>query len=134
MEEDITMSQYSIIESGASLGLSDATDSFRYVVVSGKLYLRETKTELGFGGVEGIDWENIESYTGLRVGPWRMGVRSLHYVLDRVITTLGFSGFADIDWEQVESHKLAGVAAGSPFTADTSLTVDSSKTIDSSRI
>ncbi len=129
------MSQYSIIENGASLGLSDASDAFRFVNTGTKLYLRQAMTATGFdGGVKGVDWENIESYTGLRVGPWRMGVRSFHYVLDRVITSLGFSGFVDIDWEQVESHKLAGVAAGSPFTADTSLTVDSSKTIDSSRI
>lgn len=121
------MVQYTIISAAASIVLDDGTDTFRYKVVDGVLFIDQ--------GIIGTDfWGRIGTYADSGGGVWRLGVRDLHWRVDCTITGLGYSGEENTDWENIESAKLKGVAAGSPFTADSSLTIDSSKTIDSSRI
>ncbi len=100
------MAQYTIISEGPPLDITDGTDSFRYIVIGGALHLRQTKTETGFDGDEGTDWDDIEEYPDSGGGVWRVGVRNLEWRLDCTITGTGFSGTEDEDWENTEHHKL----------------------------
>jgi hypothetical protein len=42
--------------------MTDGIVTFRYRTVAGILYMDRTTTALGFGGVEGNDWVNINEY------------------------------------------------------------------------
>ena len=98
------MAQYS---ESLLIGIDQSSDEFRYVNVSGDLYLRQTITPTGFDGVENTDWKNIEVYPNSGGSRWRVGARDLYFVLDCTITGIGFDGTEDIDWENHEKHKLA---------------------------
>jgi len=100
------MAQYTTISLGDPLDLSSGSTTFRYIVDSGDLYLRQTLTLLGFIGVQGVDWDDVEAYTDLGGGIWRVGARDLHWVMDCTITGTGFAGAEDTDWGSYEKHKL----------------------------
>ena len=101
------MAQYTTIVHEAYLDLSDGIDSFRYINLSGILYLRQAITPTGFSGAEGVDWDDIEDYPSSGGGIWRIGVRSLFWVMDCTITIgAGFAGTENIDWENYEQHQL----------------------------
>jgi len=100
------MASYTSIVSGSPFDLSNGVDDFRYVVVSGDLHLRQNRSSLSFGGVEGTDWDDIEEYTDPGGGEWRVGSRSSNWVIDGTITGTGFSGAENTDWQNIESHKL----------------------------
>ena len=92
------MAQYTEITIGNPLEVTDNIDTFRFHVSSGNLQL-EKKV--------GITWEEVEVYTGTGFGIFRVGVRSLHWVIDEETSGLGFSGVVDVDWVGIEQHKLA---------------------------
>ena len=101
------MAQYSTIEVGTNLDLSDGTDSFRYYVAPlGTMHLYQALTELGFAGAENTDWVDLEEYPNLGGGVWRIGVRELNWVMDCALNGTGFSGDEDIDWANYEKHKI----------------------------
>lgn len=90
------MAQYTIIQSGSPLAITDGVSSFRYFV-NGDMYLQQF--------VSG-SWEDLEQYVNSGGGTWRVGARSLNWVMDCTITPIGFSGSENIDWENYEQHKL----------------------------
>ncbi|KKM03989.1 hypothetical protein LCGC14_1768890 [marine sediment metagenome] len=100
------MAQYTIISEGSPLDIIGGTGSFRYIVISGAMHLRQTKTETGFTGSEGVDWDDIDEYADSGGGVWRVGVRDLHWRLDCTITGIDFSGDENTDWENIAQFKL----------------------------
>jgi hypothetical protein len=108
------MAQYTLLPTDTyNIEVEGATGrKFRYSYdAPGTLNLKQTLTETGFSGTEGIDYvilENIEFATD--PGPeYRIGVRSGYWVIDQVYTPpiLGFSGDEGVDWDVIEAHKLA---------------------------
>ena len=105
------MAQYTIL-SGSSIELSDGTDTFRVIEEGGSvLRFDQTKTSLGFDGVENTDWQTIDTAElpgGAGGNQFRVGVRDTYWVIDQVYTpiVLGFSGTEGEDWDLVERHQL----------------------------
>jgi len=92
------MAQYTSISATVPLVITDGVDNFQYTVVDGTMYLQQ---------IVDASWEDIEEYTDAGGGVWRMGVRSLHWVVDCTITATGFSGTENTDWLNIEQHKIA---------------------------
>jgi hypothetical protein len=85
---------------------------FRFEHDSNVLYLRQAlNLSPAFDGVEGTDWETVESYVlpSLPGAEHRVGVRDGYWVIDQTYLpdTLGFTGDINVDWNMIERHKLA---------------------------
>lgn len=124
------MAQYTVITVGDPLIISDGVDSFRYTITGTDLYLQQnvdsawediesyvgiditdSSTILDADGAVRINADGsarlsstVVAYDGGSI--WRVGVRSLEWVIDRTRTEAGFSGVENIDWDNVEGHKL----------------------------
>ena len=92
------MAQYTEISIGNDLTITNNIDTFRYTVITGKLYLQEL--------LSGTTWGSIISYSAGGLGGFRIGVRSGHWVIDEVLDGLGFSGIEDTSWGNIDKYKL----------------------------
>jgi len=123
------MAQYTLIDSVTPLNINGTYRDFQYYVAPGgttttttpltttttttsesvaddDLIKRQTLTETGFAGIEGADWDAIESIADEGGGNWRVGVRDAHWVIDCTIDGTGFAGAENINWMNVEEHSL----------------------------
>jgi len=122
------MAQYTVITSTSPKVLSDGTDTFRYQVRSGVLYLDQEITATGFDGVEGTDWDSMESIPDSGGGVFRHGARTLYWNVDGTITGTGFSGSENTDWENIEQHRLTTTTSTTSTTTSTSTTTTTTTT------
>ena len=114
------MAQYTILTVlGAALELTDGVNEFRLNVrqvpagagSNYRLDIDQAITTTGFDGVEGTDWDTIESHElpdGLGSTDFRVGVRNEHWVIDQIYhpPILGFDGDFEIDWNVITQYQL----------------------------
>ena len=114
------MAQYTLLTVlGAARELTDGTNTFRLqarqIVVGGvsryRLFFDQAITATGFTGVEGTDWDAIESHElpgGVGSINFRVGTRNEHWVIDQVYhpPIVGFDGDEEIDWDEITKYQL----------------------------
>jgi len=114
------MAQYQEISTAAPLTLVDGACSFRLRAEGGVLYYDQIITANGFGGDEGVDWNNIDSsgLPGVTRNVFRVGSRGGYYVTDQEMTTTGFDGAENTHWKNISEQSL---------TTPTSITLTTTK-------
>jgi len=92
------MAQYTEIIAGSDLTITNNINTFKYTVISSKLYLQQL--------LSGVTWGSIKSYSAGGLGKFRMGVRDGHWVIDETLDGTGFTGPENVSWKNIDKNKL----------------------------